>query len=147
MSNRATLIAVFTCGLLAGTSLLLLASPSVRRGKPAGKCPWPDSLDAVRAAPENHKVLLENERVRVLDVTVPAGQKESIHAHCLPGVLVVLDGGRARDYDEHGRLIDEGKIIPEGASAPFAFWLERTPPHSVHNMDVVPIHLIRVELK
>jgi mannose-6-phosphate isomerase-like protein (cupin superfamily) len=124
-----------------------MAAPPTLHARPAAPCPWPDSLDAVRAAPENHRVLLENDRVRVLDVTVPAGGKEPIHAHCLPSVLVVLEGGRARDFDDHGKLIEEGEVIPPGATAPFAFWLDRTPPHSVHNTDIVPIHLVRVELK
>jgi hypothetical protein len=30
----------------------------------AAACPWPDSLDAVRAAPRNHRVVLENDEVR-----------------------------------------------------------------------------------
>jgi len=35
--------------------------------------PWPDSLDALAAAPEYHHVLLENEGVRVLDVRISKG--------------------------------------------------------------------------
>jgi hypothetical protein len=31
---------------------------------------WDPALDAVIAAPEHHKVLFENERLRVLDVTL-----------------------------------------------------------------------------
>jgi hypothetical protein len=61
--------------------------------------------------------------------------------------MVVLEGGRARDYDGNGVLLDEGKVIPDGSHAPFAFWLEASPPHSVHNIDTSPIHLIRVEVK
>jgi hypothetical protein len=34
---------------------------------------WPESLDAVVEAPGNHRVILENDRVRVLDVTVQPG--------------------------------------------------------------------------
>src|SRR5205823_1910240 len=75
MKKRAGLITVFFCGLFAGSGLLLLASPSLLHRQPTATCPWPDSLDAVRAAPENHRVLLETERVRVLDVTIPAGLK------------------------------------------------------------------------
>ena len=33
---------------------------------------WLDSLDAVVTAPEHHTVMLENDRVRVLDARVPA---------------------------------------------------------------------------
>ena len=32
-------------------------------------CPWPANLDAVKAAPETHKVIFENEHIRVLEVT------------------------------------------------------------------------------
>ena len=53
----------------------------------------------------------------------------------------------SRDYDGPGQIIDEGKIIPDGKSAPFAFWLETMRPYSVQNLDTMPIDLIRVELK
>ncbi len=33
--------------------------------------PWPDSLDALRAAPNYHRLLFENDRVRVLEVRIP----------------------------------------------------------------------------
>jgi hypothetical protein len=32
--------------------------------------PWPDSLDAVVAAPKHHQLVLENDRVRVLDTRI-----------------------------------------------------------------------------
>ena len=32
--------------------------------------PWPESLDAIVAAPKHHTLLFENERVRVLDTRV-----------------------------------------------------------------------------
>jgi len=148
MNTRTTLIAMFFSGLIAGASGLLLVWPAPpAQAQVNSICPWPETLDAVRAAPANHRVLLENAAVRVLDVTVAPGKREPVHAHCLPSVLVVLEGGRAQDSDQSGKLLDEGTVIPGGAKAPFAFWLDRTPPHSVHNIDAVPIHLVRVELK
>lgn len=36
----------------------------------------PDATDAVAAAPVNHKVILENDTVRVLEATVPLHSKE-----------------------------------------------------------------------
>jgi hypothetical protein len=50
-------------------------------------CEWPTDLDAVTAAPENHEVLLEDEHVRVLDVTVGPGEREEAHTRCLPSVI------------------------------------------------------------
>ena len=35
--------------------------------------PWPDSPDALTAAPDYHRLLFENERVRILEVHVGPG--------------------------------------------------------------------------
>ena len=139
------LAVTFCVGLAVGAAVT--GAWRSRRAAAAHPCPWPQSLDAVVAAPQNHRVLLENEKVRVLDVVVAPGTREPLHAHCLPSVLTVLQGGRARDYDADGKISDEGSVVPSGKSTPFSFWLERTPPHSVENLDSIPIHLIRVELK
>jgi hypothetical protein len=48
---------------------------------------WPDSLDAMVAAPEHHEILLENERVRVLDSRIKAGDTVPVHTHRWPSVL------------------------------------------------------------
>jgi hypothetical protein len=42
---------------------------------------WPPRLDAVIAAPKNHRVLMEDETVRVLEVTVEPGEREALHHH------------------------------------------------------------------
>jgi hypothetical protein len=110
-------------------------------------CPWPTSLDAVAAAPKNHRVLLENERVRVLDVTVAPGERQPVHAHCWPSVMHIMYEGVSRNYDAEGRLIDELKVAPPTSEFPKTIWLQPTPPHSVHNLDSKPIRLLRVELK
>lgn len=47
----------------------------------------PDPLDAVAAAPENHVVILENDRVRVLRVTVQPGETEAPHVHRWSSVM------------------------------------------------------------
>jgi hypothetical protein len=40
-----------------------------------------DPLDAIVAAPKNHKVLYENDHVRILEVTVQPGEIENMHHH------------------------------------------------------------------
>jgi len=45
----------------------------MRRGRGTDNWEWPDTLDAVAAAPAHHVVLLENEHVRVLEARVEAG--------------------------------------------------------------------------
>ncbi len=47
----------------------------------------PDSTDAVAAAPDHHKVILENDAVRVLEARVPLHSKEPPHTHPWPSVF------------------------------------------------------------
>ena len=39
------------------------------------------NLDAVKVAPESYKVLLENDRVRVLEYRIKPGYKNAMHSH------------------------------------------------------------------
>jgi len=110
-------------------------------------CPWPESLDAVTAAPKNHRVVLENEHVRVLDVTVAPGEREPLHAHCRPSVMYLMQEGIYRDYDSEGRLIEAVDTAPPPAQFPMTLWLEPQAPHAVHNLDSRPTRLLRIELK
>jgi hypothetical protein len=40
-----------------------------------------DPLDAMAKAPGHHEVLLENDKVRVLDTRVSPGDRTPVHAH------------------------------------------------------------------
>lgn len=57
--------------------------------KSAREQEWPDSLDAMVAAPEHHEVLLENERVRVLDSRIKPGDTVPVHTHRWASVLYI----------------------------------------------------------
>ena len=113
----------------------------------AASCPWADSLDAVAAAPGNHKVLVENARVRVLDVTVAPGEREPLHAHCRPSVMYLMYEGRYRDYDAQGKVAAEVLTAAPDSTFPITLWLEPQAPHAVQNLDSRPVRLLRVELK
>ena len=43
--------------------------------------PWPGELDALLAAPDSHRLLLETDRVRVLEVVIEPGAREPEHTH------------------------------------------------------------------
>jgi hypothetical protein len=45
---------------------------------------WPDELDALIASPQHHKLLFENEFVRVLDTNIPPGETTNVHTHQFP---------------------------------------------------------------
>src|SRR3954464_2595026 len=85
------------------------------------------------------KLKFENERVRVLEATLPAGAKEQMHSH--PAYLIyVLEGGRFRNYAPDGTTTEgemkSGEVI------------YREPiTHAAENIGDEPTHLILVELK
>ena len=53
----------------------------------------PDSTDAVAFAPDHHKVILENDAVRVLEARVPLHSKEPPHTHPWPSVFFEQTSG------------------------------------------------------
>ena len=110
-------------------------------------CPWPANLDAVKAAPENHKVIFENEHVRVLEVTIAPHSKEPIHAHCWPSTLYIQQGGDIIDRDANGTILFDSRQLKVKRTVPFVTWSPRQPPHSVENLDDLPMKLIRIENK
>src|SRR5215469_4451897 len=71
---------------LGAAALLTLSLPSASRAAGCGKIK-PDSADAVIAAPDHHKVVLENDAVRVLEATVPLHSKEPPHTHFWPSAF------------------------------------------------------------
>ena len=66
---------------------------------------WPPHLDAMVAAPTNHRLLFEDEAVRVLEVTVAPGERENLHHHRWPSIMVVLARPNYRNFDADGNEI------------------------------------------
>lgn len=54
---------------------------TIDKSNAATKWIWPDSLDAVKAAPNNHKVVFEDSTVRILQVLLDGYKEEPIHTH------------------------------------------------------------------
>ena len=139
---------VMLAGLVfAGAAGFLVAG---RAAEPASAkasgCLWSAAQDAVQAAPQNHRVILENDKVRVLDVTVPPRTKENIHAHCWPSVLYVTEAGKYVDYDINGKVLFDSRSMTS-PPLPMVLWKDPEAPHAVENLDDKPLHLVRVELK
>lgn len=104
------------------------------------------SLDAMTAAPHHHQVLLENERVRVLDTRLGPGERTPVHTHQWPAALYVLSWSEFVRYDPEGRVLMESRNIarPRIGSA---IWASPLPPHYVQNIGDTELHIIAVELK
>ena len=106
----------------------------------------PDSLDAVTAAPRFHRVLLENETVRVLDTVVPPGETVPLHTHCWPAVLYIISWSNCVRRDAEGRVTMDNR----NASAPplgAALWSHPLPPHTLENVGDSTLRVIAIEQK
>jgi hypothetical protein len=107
---------------------------------------YPASLDAVAAAPKNHKVLYEDEDVRFLEVTVRPGEKENLHAHQWSSVFIVDRVQPAlTNYTADGKAAVPRS--PADASYPLIRRMGPQRPHQVENLDGYAQHFYRVEFK
>ena len=68
---------------------------------------WDLALDAVVAAPKHHNVVFENERLRVLEVTLEPNDEEPTHHHRWPSVFV---------FDQVQGLVHD--FVPDGTQLP-----------------------------
>jgi predicted metal-dependent enzyme (double-stranded beta helix superfamily) len=110
---------------------------------------WPPHLDALVAAPANHRLLHEDDEVRVLEVTVQPGERENLHHHRWPSIMVVLARPNYRNFDAAGNEIPPSGGTPANPALPRAI---RLPPQKVHAIEVAadaphPFRGIRIELK
>lgn len=109
--------------------------------------PWPDSLDALIAAPAHHTLLLENERVRVLEVRIAPGQFVPVHTHRWWSVMHVLGHSDFIRRDGEGKVLFDSRK-GEAPSPPVpVVWSAPLPPHSVENVGKSETLIFSVELK
>ena len=109
--------------------------------------PWPESLDAVVAAPEHHAVLLENERVRVLEARVSQGDTVPLHTHRWPGVQYILSFADFVRRDATGEVLVDSRGMDMSNEKPLVLWSEPVLPHTLENVGDRVIHAIVIELK
>jgi hypothetical protein len=114
---------------------------------PSGESPWPwpESLDAIVAAPAHHVVLFENNHVRVLDARIAPGDTVPLHTHRWPSVLHILSSSDFVRRNVAGEVELDTRRAP--ATRAHIVWLPPLPPHTLENVGDVEIHVISVELK
>lgn len=103
-------------------------------------------MDALQAAPASHRILLDNDRVQVLDVVIEPGAREPEHTHRAASVMIVDEPARIRCY-QGAALRFESAARSGSPSGVRVRWMEPEGPHSVENIDGRRYHAIRVELK
>ena len=128
--------------------LLLLGRLSLRAAESSTGA---SSYDAVAAAPDNHRVVFENEKVRVLEVIIKPGEKEPFHEHPLFSVMNIIRGAPLRITQatlKDGNIVT-GKTIEVGKDnfQPPPLWMPPQGLHSAENIGTVVFLAYRIELK
>ena len=108
---------------------------------------WPDTLDALNAAPEHHRLVYENECVRVLEVRIGSGGIVPLHTHRWPSVLYLQGWSEHLRRDGAGKLIFDSREAGSPPKIPSVVWCEPLPPHSVENVGAVELLVLSIELK
>ncbi len=95
--------------------------------------------DFVKVAPNICKVLLENDRVRVVQVVNKPGGKVAMHSHP-PYIVYAFTSGKEKF------TLPDGKTAEHEIKAGQAVWSERVT-HSGQNVGTTELRLLVIELK
>ncbi len=109
--------------------------------------PWPAELDALVAAPAQHRLLLENARVRVLDTRIDAGERTQVHTHQWPAAHYVIAWSAFVRRDAGGNVLLDTRQVDALKNSPGVLWGAPLGPHSLENVGSTPLHIISVEVK
>jgi hypothetical protein len=108
---------------------------------------WPDELDALRASPQHHKLLFENDAVRVLDARILPGETTAVHTHRLAASHLVISWSDFIRYDAEGKVLLDSRNIGKTIPQHTAIWSEPLGPHALENIGANDLHIISVEIK
>ncbi len=111
------------------------------------KWKWPEELDALVADPAHHRLLFENDLVRVLDTFIPPGHVTEIHTHKWPSSLYILKWSDFIRYDMEGNIILDSRNLNMVPLPETSIWSEPLIPHALRNIGSSDIHIISVEIK
>lgn len=96
-------------------------------------------IDPVEVSPNHYKVVLEDERFRILEMNLPAGQKDEVHSH--PNeVVYFISGSKVKIHLPDGNVVEAE--IPDGHVMSNEAWT-----HQVENVGSKDIKAIIVESK
>ena len=108
---------------------------------------WPTELDALMAAPAQHRLVLENERVRVLDTRIAPGERTPVHTHQWPAAHHVISWSAFVRRDDKGVVLLDTRTAGVAAAPGAILWGEALGPHTLENVGNAPLHIVSVEIK
>ena len=108
---------------------------------------YPPELDALVAAPQNHRLLMENEYVRVLETAIEPGAKTELHTHRWPASHYVVSWSDFIRRDRDGNVLLDTRQTDFNQNSPQALFGAALPAHTVENIGAARLHIISTELK
>lgn len=96
--------------------------------------------DVLKAAANTYKLLMENEKVRVLDIILKPGEKAPMHNHPSDHVVYVMADAKFK------LTFPDGRISEVGLKTGQTLWMEAGS-HATENIGTKDGHNLIVELK
>ena len=104
------------------------------------------SEDAVTAARQSHEVLYEDDKIRLLSVTLLPDESTPMHHHAMPSVTIIDANAALAELLESGLEFTGGQPSAD-AQVPFVIVRGPQAAHAVSNTDAKPLHMYRLEFK
>ncbi len=140
--------------LLEPESLVKNVKPAASASKFSEQWPYPIAYDSYKAAPNNYKLLYEDDHVRLIEVMIRPGETENMAGDPYPSVIATdaVSGTQGEDHPLDAKSLLNGQgagqgAAPAGLEAPTCSTMGPLAPHAVHNTSTVPIHFYRIEFK
>jgi hypothetical protein len=120
--------------------------------------PYPIVYDGIQAAPNNYKLLFEDEHLRFVEVTIRPGETTPMHGDPYPSVLAIgsISGGPSTMTDT--KLDPNSPLNGQGSGhgaaptimnmkVPLCETMTPRAPHAIHNAGAVPLHYYQFDFK
>lgn len=108
------------------------------------------NYDAVAAAPQSHRILLEDDKIRVLRVEVAPGATEPIHDHRWPSMMY-FERPQPITYFSYklvnGKPVETSRVDAPAMETSLTVRGEPEDLHAVANRGSAPFVAIRIEFK
>jgi len=113
---------------------------------------WASDLDALKAAPDNHKIVYEDDNVRVLAVLLNGKKSEPVHTHQWKSVMWIakpIVPCKINNYkkDKNGKLVKSDSLIINEMPVNIGQLIDPEGPTSITNLGSENGVAYRVEFK
>lgn len=108
--------------------------------------PSPD-LDGPIAAPDHHRVVFENEHIRVLEVTIRVGDTAPLHTHLAPHAVIFSSGSQFVRRDETWTILLDTRAGGPDFVIPRYSWSDGQGAHTLENVGSDDILATAIEFK